>query len=79
MAKHKIEISDKIIEPPFLIVKPEVSEKEFFDFATEDISCELIDGQLIIHSPASLQHERIFRFLLFLLDRFLKMTNQGEV
>jgi len=79
MARHTIEISNKIIEPPFIILKPEYTEKEFFEFANEDISCELIEGMLIIHSSASLEHERMFRFLLFLFDRFLKFTNQGEV
>ena len=79
MANIHVKISEKILEPPFLLMKPDVSEEKFFKFATENISCELIDGVLIIHSPASIQHERIFQFLLILLNRFLKRTKGGEV
>jgi hypothetical protein len=66
MANIEVRISEKTLKPPFLLMKPGVSEEEFFEFATEDISCELIDGMLMIHSPASIQHERIFKFLLVL-------------
>ncbi len=79
MARYSIEIYDKIIYPPFTILKHDVSEEEFFEFSTEDISCELIDGVLIIHSPASLQHENIFQLLLTLLRLFLDKTNYGKV
>ncbi|MHA1652326.1 MAG: Uma2 family endonuclease [Candidatus Helarchaeota archaeon] len=79
MADIHVKISKKVLEPPFLLMKPGVSEEEFFKFATEDISCELIDGMLMIHSPASIQHERIFQFLLILLNRFLQKTKGGEV
>lgn len=79
MANIYVKVSEKVLKPPFLLMKPEISEKEFFEFATEDISCELIDGILMIHSPASVKHERLFQFLLILLNRFLKATNGGEV
>jgi Uma2 family endonuclease len=79
MADIFVKVSEKIIKPPFLLMKPGVSEQEFFEFATEDISCELIDGMLMIHSPASIQHEQIFQFLLVLLNRFLKRTKGGMV
>ncbi|NVM53394.1 MAG: Uma2 family endonuclease [Candidatus Helarchaeota archaeon] len=79
MVRHYIEIHDKIIDPPFIILKHEVTEEEFFKFATEDISCELIDGVLVIHSPASLVHENIFQMLLTLLKLYLEKTKQGKV
>ncbi len=79
MTRKYIEFSDKTIEPPFTIIKPGVSEKEFFEFATEDISCELIEGVLVIHSPASLKHESIFGFLFTIFNLFLKRTDQGKV
>ena len=53
MARYYLEIAEKKVEPPFIIFKPQVTEKEYYEFATEDISCELIDGMLIIHSPAT--------------------------
>lgn len=74
-----IEIADKTIDPPFTLIKPEVSEKEYFKFATEDISCELINGSLIIHSPASLNHEKTFIFLSTLINIYLGETKQGQI
>jgi Uma2 family endonuclease len=62
-----------------MLIKPEVSEKEYFKFATEDISCELINGSLIIHSPASLDHEKIFIFLNTLINIYLGEAKQGQV
>jgi len=79
MARHYIEIFDKIIEPPFIILKPGISEEEYFKIANEDISCELIKGLLVIHSPASLKHENIFQMLLTLLKHYLEATKYGKV
>jgi Uma2 family endonuclease len=79
MANIEVKILEKTLKPPFLLIKPEVTEKEFFEFANEDISCELIDGMLMIHSPASIAHERIFKLLLILFDHYLKKTSGGEV
>jgi len=79
MTNISVKVSGKIINPPFLLMKPGISEKEFFEFATQDISCDLIDGILMIHSSESIKHERLFQFLLILLNLFLKKTNGGEV
>ena len=46
--------------------------RKFLEYANEDINCELINGVLIIHSPASLDHELIFKLLLNLLDLYLQ-------
>jgi Uma2 family endonuclease len=59
------------VEPPFLLVKPFVTEEEFYRDATEDSDWEYLDGRLIMHSPASNWHEDCFRFLLTLLSGYL--------
>lgn len=58
------------LEPPFLLIRPGVSEQEFYDLAGEDSAWEYVDGRLIM-SPASDVHERIFGFLMALLWTFL--------
>ncbi len=58
-----ITINDKPLLEPYSIYIPEASFKMLLSFATEDISCELLDGVLVIHSPASFLHESIFSFL----------------
>jgi len=59
------------LEPPYLIVKPGVSEEEFYRLADEDSDWEYLDGRIVMYSPASERHENIFRFLLTLLSAFL--------
>jgi len=59
------------VEPPYLIVKPGVSEDDFYRLADEDSDWEYLDGRIIIHSPASNRHEDLFRFLLTLLSSYL--------
>ena len=59
------------LEPPYLIVKPGVSEEDFYRLAGEDTDWEYLDGRIIMHSPASDRHEDIFRFLITLLSAYL--------
>jgi Uma2 family endonuclease len=67
------------LDPPYLIVKPFVSEEEFYREADEDSDWEYLDGRLVMHSPASDQHEDLFRFLLTLLSAYLDMTETGII
>ena len=47
----------------YLLMKFNVSEDEFWEVANEDSNFELINGVLIIHSPASTEHEELFGYL----------------
>jgi len=68
MATYEITLT---IEPPFLVVKPFVTEDEYYRDATEDSNWEYLDGRLVMHSPASNWHEDRFRFLLTLVSAYL--------
>ena len=70
---------DLVLEPPFLVVKPFVTEEEFYRDATEDSDWEYLDGRLVMHSPASDRHEDLFRFLLTLASAYLDVTRTGIV
>lgn len=70
---------EKVLESPFTIFKRNVSEDEFWSFADEDIKCELVDGVLIIHSPADQDHEGIFSLLISLFRYYLVNTGFGKV
>jgi Uma2 family endonuclease len=59
------------VAPPFLLVKPFVTEEEFYRDATEDSNWEYLDGRLVMHSPASNRHEDLFGFLNMLLRGYL--------
>jgi Uma2 family endonuclease len=57
------------IDPPFLLVKPGVTEDEFYS-AGEDCGWEYLDGRLVM-LPASDRHQDLFSFLMALLRTFL--------
>src|SRR6266545_2439422 len=59
------------LEPPYLIVKPDLTEEDFYLKAGEDSDWEYLDGRVVMHSPASRRHEDLFRFLLTLLSGYL--------
>lgn len=66
------------LEPPFLIVRPGVTEDEFYRLAGEDSAWEYLDGKLVM-SPASDRHEDVFNFLLTLLRAYLDERGGGVV
>ena len=70
---------DVILEGDYIIIKPEVSEQEFWELSNEDSNYELIDGVLIIHSPASEEHEDIFSHLNSILRYYLQETGKGRI
>jgi Uma2 family endonuclease len=58
------------IEPPYLVVKPGLSEDDFYRLADEDSEWEFLDGRIVMHSPASNRHEDLFLFLAVLMRGF---------
>jgi len=58
------------IEPPYLVVKPGLSEDDFYRLAGEDSDWEFLDGRIVMHSPASNHHEDLFLFLAVLFRSF---------
>lgn len=63
----------------YMILKPNISEDEFWEIANEDANFELIDGVLVIHSPASTEHEDLFHYLSYLISSFLEEPKYGKV
>jgi Uma2 family endonuclease len=76
----KLDIPEEFhLQGDFIAFKQDVSEEEFWDLANEDSNFELIDGVLVIHSPATPEHEDIGRYLSGFLSLFLEKTSQGKV
>lgn len=65
-----ITLNDKPLIEPYSIYVPDISFETLLEYANEDISCELLDGVLVIRSPASFLHESIVSFLNTLLRSF---------
>ena len=70
---------DTIIDGEYLILKHDFTEEDFWRISNEDSAYELIDGVLIIHSPANEEHEDIFSYLNSLLRIYLGKTKKGKV
>ncbi len=76
MAETKTEIADvERTKPP----KERMSLEEFLKWADEDVWAEWEDGEVIVMSPASYQHQDISRFLTVLLSIFLEEHDLGIV
>jgi len=67
------------ISPPYLLRKYEATEDEYEAITDEDLKCEYLDGTLIMHSPASLEHEERLVFLTTLLSLFVAARGSGRV
>lgn len=65
------------IEPPYFIVKPGVTEEEFYALG-EDSNWEFLDGRLVL-ATASNRHEDLFGFLGTLLRSDLDERGGGVV
>ena len=70
---------EKLLEGEYLILQPNVSEEVFWEYVNEDSNCELINGVLIIHSPASKEHEDIFGYLYTLFRLHLEKSKEGKL
>lgn len=64
------------LEPPFVVIKPDVSEAEYYALEGEDSAWEFLDGRLVM-SPASDRHEDLFRFLLNVVSSVLEEKGLG--
>lgn len=56
-----------------------MSEEEFLDFCDEDTKAEFVDGEVIVHSPASIKHVNIQMFVSWLVKLFVAKGRVGQV
>jgi Uma2 family endonuclease len=66
------------VEAPVLL-RDKMTAEEFFHMCHEDTKANLIDGVMIMESPASYAHERLFRFLFTLLTVYVRRYTLGQV
>jgi Uma2 family endonuclease len=69
----------KTIDLPFMIQVYEVTEEMFDELVDEDTKAELIDGVMIVHSPASIEHDDSSGFLRGLMSFFAEARSLGKV
>jgi Uma2 family endonuclease len=69
----------KTIDLPFMIEVYEVTEEMFDELVDEDTKAELIDGVMIVHSPASMEHDNIGGFTRGLMSFYSDAKELGVV
>jgi Uma2 family endonuclease len=72
LQEHFIRLRDYIKEE-------QQKRKDFYDFVTEDMKAEFINGEVIIHSPVANEHESVSSELYTLLNVFISINSLGRV
>jgi Uma2 family endonuclease len=67
------------VDLPYTLRLFGVSEEQFDELVDEDTRAELIDGVMIVHSPASIKHDNLSGFLRFLMRGFSEHSDAGIV
>jgi Uma2 family endonuclease len=75
----EVKVGLKTIDLPYTIRVYGVTEEMFDELIDEDTKAELIDGVMIVHSPASLRHEDIASFLGGLMSFYADARALGKV
>jgi len=59
--------------------RKKMTYQEFLAWADEDTLAEWVNGEVVMTSPASRQHQEIVKFLAYLLDSFVAARRLGKV
>lgn len=69
----------EVLQGEYIIKRYGATLAEYERLANEDTRIELLDGVLIVHSPANWRHEKLFWFLGRLVSGFVESHDLGEV
>jgi Uma2 family endonuclease len=72
LGRHQVDL-------PFTVRLYDVTEKMFDELVDEDTRAELIDGVMVVHSPASPRHNAIAGFLRSLMQCYVEEKGLGQV
>ncbi len=76
-----IEVPSRLrsVDLPYTLRIHGVTEEMFDDLMDEDMKAELFDGVLIVHSPATLEHDDVTGFVRGLMDFYADERELGKV
>jgi len=72
-------IPTEMLAGEYLLKRYGATTADYERVADEDTRIELLDGVLIMHSPASIAHEDVFAWLLILLRGYVGARRLGRV
>src|SRR5437016_3075362 len=74
------ELKTQTPTPPLSPIPPaRMTFEEFLEWTDEDTFAEWVDGEVIILSPASKQHQSLNKFLTMILGAFIEARDLGEL
>ncbi|OAT79856.1 Uma2 family endonuclease [Desulfotomaculum copahuensis] len=79
MDKFKEAVEPYACKPLKPLPEGRISFEGFLAWCDEDTWAEWVDGEVVLLTPAALKHQRIARFLLFLLGAYAGKFECGEV
>ena len=75
----EVKLGLKTVNLPLTVRIPNVSEEQFDELADEDTKAELINGVMVVHSPASPRHNEVAAFLRELMRLYAQEKGLGGV
>ena len=73
-----MDIQSAPVESPVVTPHPRMTEEEFVAWCDEDTKAEWVDGEVIMPSPANLQHVTLAGFLLIVVRLFATQRGLGR-
>jgi Uma2 family endonuclease len=75
----EVRLGYQTVDLPYTLRIHGVTEEMFDEWADEDTKAELLDGVMIVHSPATLEHDDISGFIRTLMRCYAEATKAGHV
>jgi Uma2 family endonuclease len=75
----EVKLGLRTVDLPYTIRINDVTEEMFDELVDEDTKAELLDGVMIVHSPASPRHNRIAGFLRHLESAYAEAKDLGDI
>ena len=75
----ELRMRTKTVDLPFSIRIHDVTEEMFDEMVDEDTKADLLDGEMIVHSPASPRHDDLSGFLRMLMRGYAGKRRLGKV
>jgi Uma2 family endonuclease len=75
----EVTIASKTLDLPYTVRVYDVTEAMFDELVDEDTKAELIDGVMLVHSPASIHHDDVAGFLRALMRGYADERGAGLV
>ena len=72
-------VANKTVDRPYLVRIPDFTEEMFDDFVDENTKAELFDGVMIVHSPATIEHDDVGGFTRGLMRFYAGRKRLGSV